>query len=198
MDLVLHNTCFPGTVIPREDFAEIDGEGLIDSIYFLTQGIMLSQIRAVSGIDGTTLQNWVKRGWLVNTVAKRYSKDQMARILIINMVRGTMHLEQIDTLLRYIHQDVNGESGTVMSEVKLYGCLSRIVDRCHRKGGMDHEELRSMIREELSVFGSQCMATQRLETALQIILIAYVSSLARTSALSLFETIRAELDAPER
>ena len=193
MDLMLKDACFPGTVIPREQFAGLDGEGLIDRIFFLTNGIMLSQLKAVSGIDGTTLQNWVKRGWLVNTVAKRYSKDQMARILIINMIRGTMHLEQIDALLRYINPVMDEASAPMIPEYKLYGYLSRILDRCRLKGGVDSEDLRLLIREELcSYVEPSDGAALRLERALQVILIAYFANLARASALSYFETIRTE------
>ena len=55
---------------------------------------MLSQIREICGIDGSTLQNWTKRGWVANSHNKRYNIDQLSRILIINMMRESMQLRE--------------------------------------------------------------------------------------------------------
>ena len=90
MNLELRDLCFPGTIIRREERYGKDGAEFLERIYFISDGIMLQQIKEISGVDGSTLQNWVKRGWIGNTVNKKYSRNQLARILIINMLRSSM------------------------------------------------------------------------------------------------------------
>ena len=95
MNFEIRTDIYPGSVVPKNAAENADGEQFLNRSFFLTDGVMLSQIKEISGIDGSTLQNWVKRGWIGNTVNKKYSKNQLARILIINMLRDTMHLEEI-------------------------------------------------------------------------------------------------------
>ncbi len=95
MNLEMSDNRLPGSAIPRDAAGGLVGEEFLDKVFFITDGIMLSQIKEISGVDGTTLQNWVKRGWIGSTVNKKYSKNQLARILIINMLRDSMHLEEI-------------------------------------------------------------------------------------------------------
>ena len=64
---------------------------------------MLTQIREITGIDGTTLQNWLKRGWVASPRGKYYTKEHLARILLINMMRDTMQLARIAQVLSYIN-----------------------------------------------------------------------------------------------
>ncbi|MBE6709464.1 MAG: DUF1836 domain-containing protein, partial [Ruminococcaceae bacterium] len=77
----------PGTVMLRDKMGDVTGLEFLKKIYFITDGIKLSQVREITGVDGTTLQNWVKRGWILNPVNKTYGIDQLAHILIINMMR---------------------------------------------------------------------------------------------------------------
>ena len=187
MDLMLKDACFPGTVIPREQFAGLDGEGLIDRIFFLTNGIMLSQLKAVSGIDGTTLQNWVKRGWVSNTVNKKYSKDQLARILIINMLRSCMLLERVDILLHYINGNIDDVRDDIIPESRLYDYICTIYDRYIEDECECEAQLDEIIAETTAEYDEPLPgAHKRLNAALKIILIAYLASIAGSKANELF------------
>ena len=95
---------------------------------------MLSRIRELAGIDGSTIQNWVKRGWIGNTVNKHYSRVQFARILIINMLRATMKLEKIDFLLHYINGNLDCRADDIISEPILFDYICRIVDTADKIG----------------------------------------------------------------
>ena len=81
----------------------VTGKEFLDKVFYITDGIMLAQVREITGIDGTTLQNWLKRGWVASPAKKAYSKEHLARILIINMLRDTMQLSQIIFLLTYVN-----------------------------------------------------------------------------------------------
>ena len=92
MKFAVESGLIPGTVRKKDEMGNVTGKEFLDKIFYISDGIMLSQIRDVSGVDGSTLQNWVKRGWIGTTTNKKYTKDQLARILIINMLRSCMLL----------------------------------------------------------------------------------------------------------
>ena len=65
MGALIKGYYIPGTVLNREKMGGVTGDAFLSKIFFVTDGIMLGQIREITGVDGTTLQNWVKRGWLM-------------------------------------------------------------------------------------------------------------------------------------
>ena len=70
----------PGTVFLKEKMGGVTGLEFLNKVFYITDGIMLAQIREITGIDGTTLQNWLKRGWVQSPTKKAYNKEQLARI----------------------------------------------------------------------------------------------------------------------
>jgi DNA-binding transcriptional MerR regulator len=145
---------------------------------------MLSQIREISGIDGSTLQNWTKRGWVANAHNKRYDKNQLARILIINMMRDSMQLERIAQLLTYVNGRAGDESDDIIPESELYDYLCRVIDvlvRDEMPSGAD--SLNDLIRETLANYEERTAgAAKRLEKACGIIIMAYYATLVRQKA----------------
>ena len=66
----------PGTILLKKIWMVRRGPlSFFGKIFYLKEGIMLSQVRDITGLDGSTLQNWVKRGWIAITVNKLYTKD---------------------------------------------------------------------------------------------------------------------------
>ena len=70
----------PGTTlkIQREDSARVDG---LFSSMFMAGGMVLSQVASVTGLEPYTVQNWVKRGFLSPPERKRYTLNQLCRII---------------------------------------------------------------------------------------------------------------------
>ena len=154
---------------------------------------MLAQLREISGIDGSTLQNWVKRGWVGNTVNKKYSKDQLARILIINMLRDTMQLERIDFLLHYINGAINHREDDIIPESMLYEYICRITDRIvtgGNPGAVSNDELCAVIADATADYVDvMAGATRRLRSALEVIVTAYYASLIKAYSAELFDRL---------
>ncbi|MBQ8475296.1 MAG: DUF1836 domain-containing protein [Clostridia bacterium] len=175
----VYNNFIPGTTLDLEKSGGATGAEFLDKIFYISDGIMLSYIREISGIDGTTLQNWVKRGWVLNPVNKLYSKEQVARILIINMVRETMQLSKITYLLNYINGEVSDKSDDIISESKLYDYICRTVKEAKNNFG----ELETIISEVTSDYRDRFEgAGERLRNAIKIILLAYNASVFKASA----------------
>ena len=95
MNLQITDEYIPGTILKKQEMGNVTGLAFLQKIFYITDGIMLNQIREISGIDGSTLQNWTKRGWVSNSKLKKYNIDQVAHILIINM----LFLQYINALI---------------------------------------------------------------------------------------------------
>lgn len=159
----------PGTVIPAEQGSGPGGAGFLAGIFAATSGLMLSQVREITGLDAPALQNWVKRGWVPPAVGKKYNIDQVARILIINMLRDVMQLERIDHLLAYINGKADDKSDDIISEPVLYeyicgliascegldiredSVLDERIDRCMQSYAPPHDEAGAKLRRALAV-----------------------------------------------
>lgn len=188
MKYTIHTDLIPGTILKKKDFGGISGKEFLDKVFFFSGGLMLGQIREIAGVDGSTLQNWVKRGWLGNTVNKKYSKEQLARILIINMMKSSMMLEKIDFILHYINGAVEDTSDDIISEAELYGYICDIYDTYTRQGYSERAEL----KEAISTLTAEKYvepfegAKKRLDSALEIIIVAYFASNVASLANELF------------
>ncbi|HHT54287.1 MAG TPA: DUF1836 domain-containing protein [Clostridiales bacterium] len=171
----------PGTVLDRRKMGDVTGLAFLRKIFYITDGIMLSQIRAISGIDGSTLQNWTKRGWVESPKNKRYDIDQLAHILIINMLRSCMQLDGIAFLIKYINGRAGEPGDDIVRYSELYDYICRIFDMVEHKE--DTSTLGECIEEITSGYEEKVSgARKRLCTALEIIITAYYASLVKKKA----------------
>ena len=179
MNLQINDNLIPGTILDRKSMGDVTGMEFLSKIFYISDGIMLTQIREISGIDGSTLQNWVKRGWVANSKLKRYNIDQMAHILIINMLRNCMQLDKIAFLIKYINGNVDDENDNIICDSKLYDYICRILDKLTKKN-VEHtfDTLRECIEKVTADYEEKVTgASRRLNNALEIIITAYYSSL---------------------
>lgn len=184
MYLQVYENNIPGTILDRKKMGNVTGREFLEKIFYLTDGIMLSQIRDISGIDGSTLQNWTKRGWVESAKLKRYNIDQVALILIINMLRSCMKLDQIAFLMRYINGKVDDRSDDLIKSTELYDYICCILDTLMlEKEDYHFNNLRSCIEQTITNYDEKIAgARRRLINALEIIIIAYYASVIKQNA----------------
>ena len=113
------NWIIPGTTLTtqREDIHSFQSQF---EAMFLCGGMTLRQITDVTGLDPYLIQNWVKRGYLSNPVRKRYSLNQLSRIITIGMLRGVLSMERICALLSYVNGKLDDEDDDLISDADLY------------------------------------------------------------------------------
>ena len=180
MNLSIGESMIPGTTLKKSDMGNVTGLDFLSKIFFISDGIMIAEIRRISGIDTSTLQNWTKRGWLENSKLKRYNIDQVAHILIINMLRSSMQLDRIAFLIRYINGNVNDTSDDIISPSCLYDYICRILEKLTGECAVSIENIHSLISEMLSDYEEKVTgARKRLLAGLEIIVIAYYASLTK-------------------
>ena len=113
------STWFPGTTIEVLSMEKGSSRRLFDGV-FATGGITLSQVSVMTGLEPYLIQNWVKRGFLTSPVKRVYSKDQFARIIIINMLRESLQIDKICGLIKVIGGVLEDESDDLISDSELY------------------------------------------------------------------------------
>ena len=178
MNLEINDSLIPGTRLKKSDMGDVTGLEFLSKVFYISDGVMLSQIREVSGIDGSTLQNWTKRGWVANARLKKYNIDQVAHILIINMLRSCIQLDKIALLLHYINGKLDDKSDDIIRESVLYDYICRILDKLMRQDVCSMSSIKETIKEEIADYQENMPgASERLANALEIIIVAYYAAL---------------------
>lgn len=180
----------PGTRLNRDKMNGATGLDFLDKVFFITDKIMLAQIKEITGIDGTTLQNWLKRGWVGSPDKRSYTMEHLARILLINMMRDTMQLSRIIFVLEYI----NGKNAedAIISESRLYGYVCKAIDVFAIRGrsASSEDEIISQILEDYEEPVSG--AKRRLAVGIKIIAITYYSTVIKAEAEDIIDSLGAE------
>lgn len=96
---------------------------------FLPGGMTLSQVSSITGLEPYTVQNWVKRRLLPPPVNKRYHLEQLCRLINLNLLRGTVNLDQIIQLMGYLNGDLADESDDLVDDAALYFFFVRLAAR---------------------------------------------------------------------
>ena len=167
------NWILPGTTLEGLRSNADRTDGLFQSM-FLAGGLTLSQVCQITGLESYTVQNWVKRGFLSNPIAKRYNMEQVCRILNINILKETLPLEQIVKLMAYLNSNLTDESDDLVDDTMLYFFFVRLAARARYIGGQQTwddalEEVTASYVEPVPG------AREKLEKVLKIMLTAWVS-----------------------
>ena len=164
----------PGTVL-RIERENADGVEEMFSSMFLAGGMVLSQVASITGLESYTVQNWVKRGFLSPPQHKRYTLQQLCRILHINMLKSVLPLERICSLLRYINGKLDEESDDIIDDATLYFLFVRLAARSKQLD--DPAAWKKAMEEALCDYQEPVPgARERIENALRIMLIANLAS----------------------
>ena len=145
------STTFPGTTIETLGLQKGSSRQLFDGI-FAAGGITLSQVSVMTGLEPYLIQNWVKRGFITSPIKRLYSREQFARIVIINMLRESLQIERICSLIRVIGGVLDDTSDDLISDDELY---HRYVDMLSEKS--------ININDEASVLSAAQNATEGVE-----------------------------------
>ena len=183
MNLEINDAMIPGTRLKKQDMGNVTGLEFLSKVFYISEGVMLSQIREVSGIDGSTLQNWTKRGWVANARLKKYNIDQVAHILIINMLRSCIQLDHIAYLLQYINGKIDDTSDDIIRDSVLYDYICRILEALTREDVASKATIKDVITRQIADYEEATPgARNRLSTALEIIVTAYYAALIKKSS----------------
>lgn len=193
MKLQFYDDLIPGTKLRRSDMEGLTGLDFLKKVFFISDGVMLTQIREISGIDSSTLQNWTKRGWVASSHLKRYDIDQVAHILIINMLRSCMQLDRIAFLIQYVNGSVSDRSDDIIRDSILYDYICRILCRMMDSKSCALSDVHAVVEEITSDYVEPFPgAEKRLNQALEVIVVTYYAAVIKRHAEVLLDKILSE------
>ena len=168
------NWTIPGTtiIVPRSQAEAIESQ--FQSM-FLAGGMVLSQVTNITGLDPYMVQNWVKRGFLAKPQAKRYSLNQLCRIILINMLRGALPMDEICEMLRYVNGALDDESDDIIDDAVLYFKFVSLAARARHIGGS--KEWGEAIEEVMENYAEPFPgAKEKVTKVLRIMLTAWIAA----------------------
>ncbi len=143
----------------------------------LTGGFTLAQLSEISGLEPTTIQNWVKRGWIEPPKDRRYGIQSTARVLIINMLKGVMQLSSIVSLLAYVNGKVDDRKDDAIPDGELYNKMCSIIAEIDKSGDLSMESVSCFVEKEIDGYIEPFEGGKdKLRKALQIMMLAHISS----------------------
>lgn len=181
----------PGTLLERSQTDDRGAYSLIEPILSITRGLTLSQIRELTGLENSTVQNWVKRGWVANPKSKRYEERQVMRIILINALRASLQLDQIAQLMQYVNGSVEDASDDIISDGALYDYLCAIVFELENTPALNEQKLDEAIEARIAGYhGPAENSREKLGKTLKIMTFACISSRLRQKAEAEMSAIR--------
>lgn len=168
------NWNLPGTTITAQR-EEADLTRQQFDALFLAGGLTLSQVASITGLEPYAIQNWVKRGFLSPPQGKRYTKEQVCRIITINMLKGTLTLDQICSLMRYVNGDLSDSSDDLINDADLYFMFVRLAAGARHIGGTEawDDAMASALNSYREPIPG---ARARVEKALRTMLTAWIAN----------------------
>ncbi len=159
----------PGTNIP---FSSGNNSDIIETMIRMTNGLSLGQVCTITGLETSTIQNWVKRGYVSRPVRKKYFERQMWRILLISSLRDCMKIEEIGELMGLINGSVEDESDDIISEATLYDFFCLSIKEMDTQM-LSPEAIDKTIEDVLKDFDSP--NKNKLHLAIRVMVYAYIS-----------------------
>lgn len=159
----------PGTNMA---YSDDDAFSAFKSMIEVTGGLSLSQVCTITSLQTSTIQNWVKRGYTPRPINKKYYERHLARILLINCLRDSINIEQIDELMKSINGNVNDESDDIISESKLYDYFSKAVRQLDTTSISD-QHIEKIVTQILKDEDTQIF--EKLKYSLKFMVYAYIT-----------------------
>ena len=156
-----------------------------------TDGLTLSQVCLMTSLETSTIQNWIKRGFVPHPVAKKYRERHIARILLIASLRDCLQIDRIGALMTYINGNADDEQDDIISEVDLYDAFEKAVASVEDIRPTE-EETGKRIERILDAYMAPSPERERLKGALTIMVIACIAGKYKQEAERLYTELSKE------
>jgi len=121
----------------------------LDSM-MLSQVVEVAQRVSQNDINNMHIQNWVRRKYLPHPQKKKYNREQVANILLLNDLRNILTLEEASHLLGFVNQTLDDNSDDRINPAKLYRYYSEIFDRTQQDWVKSLEQLPKEVNDSLA------------------------------------------------
>ena len=178
----------PGTVMP---YSEAGGMfAIVRALIQATDGLTLSQVCAITGLEPSTVQNWVKRGFVPHPVKKKYHERQLARILLISALRESMQIDRIGELMARVNGSADDTGDDIVSEEQLYDYLCGAIGQAEALTLANIPQTVQAVTADYT--GPKPGSAQRLRFALCAMVSAYTAAQYKQAAEQWMEQMKEE------
>jgi len=143
----------------------------------------------MTGLEPHVIQNWVKRKYLTSPVNRVYSRQQFARIIIINMLREALQIDKICELIHVIGGVLEDPDDDLIKDNELYHLYVDMLSQ----GNINLEDKKTVVAATEKAIASYTStddsSRKKVCKLLQIMLYAHASSRLKNSAEELFYTL---------
>lgn len=171
----------PGTTVEVNE--NNTAQGFLDSAFTLN-GLVLSQIVQLTGLEPHTIQNWVKRKFISPPVQKKYDCDQFCRIALINMLKDIFQIERIVGMLQYVFG-----GGKPTDDILVYTAFSEVISVLPDDAIRAQTDLDDIIARELAQKPMNADIRDRLGKVIKVMVLAYLSASLKKRADLLMEAL---------
>lgn len=170
----------PGTTLTADRNDAAKTEAMFEAL-FLAGGLTLSQVASITGLESYTIQNWVKRRFLPPPQGKRYTMEQLCRLININILKGAMPLEQVERLMEYLNGDLADEEDDLVDDTMLFFFFVKLAANARHIGGTEKWE-DALDKVVLDYSEPVPGAREKLKKVLQIMLTVWVANQLKAQA----------------
>ncbi len=174
-------TSLPGTTIEVSGIKKNSSRVMFEGI-FAAGGITLSQVSVMTGLEPYLIQNWVKRGFVSSPRNRQYTKSQFARIVNINMLRESLPIDSICSLLSYVNGDLKDQSDDLIDDSELYHIYVDMISQFDSVT-VENKAIENAAKAAVEDYNETVKgAKQRIIKVLQIMAFAHYASICRQTA----------------
>ena len=160
----------PGTNIEYGEGTE--PFGVVKTMIKGTGGLSLSQVAKITGLQASTIQNWVKREFVPRPVDKKYYERHLSRIMVISALRDCMNIEEIGELMHLINGDTEDVMDDIVLEENLFNYFCKIINLIDEQA-LNDATIEKTIRD--SLVNEDEKNRGKLTTALKVMIYAYIA-----------------------
>lgn len=160
---------YPGTTI---EYTGLSGREFLNGTFIATSGLVMQQVCEISGLLTPTIQNWVTRGFIAHPISRKYDKNALARILLINSLRGALPLDAIKHILTFVNGSPENRADDIIPESELYSFVCDIAFDDRFASNTTDELIDRAIKDYNENIPG---AKERLRTALHIIMNVFLA-----------------------
>lgn len=144
-----------------------DVKSALDDAFCGSNFLMLSKISEVCGTDTTTIQNWVKRGFVSKASGKKYSRLQAVEIMLLNCLKDALSLDRAAFLIEKAKRTDKADSEIVFS------VLVNVLLRADSFNTVDRDGLEGITDDELYSLG---ISEPALTSIILVMVLACISA----------------------
>lgn len=154
-----------------------------------TDGLTLGQVCSITGLEASTIQNWVKRKFVARPVKKKYRERQLARILLISSLRDAMRIDSIGELMGMVNGSADDEADDIITEENMYDYFCKI-SQLALEQEVRRDEIAGLVADSLRDYSAPPEAFNKLRDALTVMVYAYIAAEYKKEAEAMLNEMR--------